>query len=547
MSPIQRTTEALLLLLVGGGWAAAQSSTAFTYQGHLTDNGSPANGLVDLRFTLYTTRTGTASVSLPIDRLNEAPTQGVFTVELDFGADPNSVPYAFGGSVRWLQVDARVPAGADPWVALLPRQGLPAFAYAFRSPAPNLIAGFSENSAAAGVIGATIAGGGGVTPPADPNEPVDPNDPPLPPYVAPNRVLTDFCTVGGGLGNTAGAEPAGSLLAAGSGTGSTVGGGSNNTASGSYSTVAGGRSNAASGDYSSIAGGKDNKAQQTGSSVGGGIGNAATKTYAVVAGGNNNTATDEYCTIGGGTENKCRDYAGVVSGGWQNDIYSGQYSAILGGQYQVIGKDGAISDWSAIVGGASNRVYGDYSTVLGGDSNVVEADCSMAFGRQVTTNNGMRICLFKSGYAGRVAINRDSADGNLNHPFYVGKTSSNGNGAYLSAAGAWHDAGTSGTGWLRERAEPADALERVLSLPIDAWTCPDSGERHIGPRGDDFHAQFDVGPLRDSGERDTSGLAPGDVAGVALLAIQELSRQNDELRAQLRALEERIARLEGRR
>jgi hypothetical protein len=38
--------------------AYAQSSTAFTYQGFLRDNGAPANGTYDLRFALYDALSG---------------------------------------------------------------------------------------------------------------------------------------------------------------------------------------------------------------------------------------------------------------------------------------------------------------------------------------------------------------------------------------------------------------------------------------------------------------------------------------------------------
>jgi hypothetical protein len=38
--------------------AYAQSSTAFTYQGFLRDNGQPANGNYDLRFALFDSANG---------------------------------------------------------------------------------------------------------------------------------------------------------------------------------------------------------------------------------------------------------------------------------------------------------------------------------------------------------------------------------------------------------------------------------------------------------------------------------------------------------
>jgi hypothetical protein len=42
-----------LTSLAGTSGLRAQSQTAFTYQGQLTDNGSPANGLYDFTFQLF--------------------------------------------------------------------------------------------------------------------------------------------------------------------------------------------------------------------------------------------------------------------------------------------------------------------------------------------------------------------------------------------------------------------------------------------------------------------------------------------------------------
>jgi hypothetical protein len=100
---------------------------------------------------------------------------------------------------------------------------------------PNIIGGFRLNSVAAGVEGATIAGGGAsicVSPPC---------------Y---NQVTDDWGTVSGGAANLA------------SNIGATVCGGQDNTASGVDSTVAGGAENTAAGDWSFAAGRKANANHQ---------------------------------------------------------------------------------------------------------------------------------------------------------------------------------------------------------------------------------------------------------------------------------------------
>src|SRR4026209_2741737 len=78
-------------------WA---QTTAFTYQGKLTDAGSPANGNYDLQFKLFDSPTvgmgaqqGATVVQNPV-----ATSAGVFTVILDFGAN------VFSGGNRYLEI-----------------------------------------------------------------------------------------------------------------------------------------------------------------------------------------------------------------------------------------------------------------------------------------------------------------------------------------------------------------------------------------------------------------------------------------------------------
>jgi len=124
------------------------------------------------------------------------------------------------------------------YTTLTPRQALTPAPYALalsglwtqqNATSPNLIGGYSGNSVTAGVVGATIGGGGasGST----------------------NRVTNNYATVGGGITNIA------------SGLGATVGGGNDNTSSKSYATIGGGQSNSASGQWATVPGGLRNTAQ----------------------------------------------------------------------------------------------------------------------------------------------------------------------------------------------------------------------------------------------------------------------------------------------
>ena len=113
---------------------------------------------------------------------------------------------------------------------------------------PNLIGGFSGNSASAGAVGVAIGGGGQLG--------------------SENSVTGDFGVVGGGSQNTATLVATVSGGAANDATGfrSTVGGGFFNVASGFASTIAGGQLNTATGDFS-FAAGQHAKADHSGSFV----------------------------------------------------------------------------------------------------------------------------------------------------------------------------------------------------------------------------------------------------------------------------------------
>jgi len=84
------TLALLLALTVGlsraqGPEPLAALGTGFTYQGFLTDGGNPASGSYDFRFILYDAEIGGSQVGTIVNRDDVAVTDGLFTVELDFG------------------------------------------------------------------------------------------------------------------------------------------------------------------------------------------------------------------------------------------------------------------------------------------------------------------------------------------------------------------------------------------------------------------------------------------------------------------------------
>jgi hypothetical protein len=109
----------MLVLAIGlsASIAYAGGGTAFTYQGRLLDAGEPANGLFDLEFSLWDAANGGGSQIGITQVLNNTPvTDGLFTVQIDFGAD------AFDNGDRWLEVsvdgvplDPRQPITRTPY------------------------------------------------------------------------------------------------------------------------------------------------------------------------------------------------------------------------------------------------------------------------------------------------------------------------------------------------------------------------------------------------------------------------------------------------
>jgi hypothetical protein len=123
-----RILIALMLFIVSVNVTFAQT-TAFTYQGKLSDGASPANGSYDIQFKLFDTATvGTGTQQGPtITNASVPVTAGIFTVQLDFGAG------VFSGLPRFLELGVRLAGSPDPYTLLSPRQAVTSTPYSVRS------------------------------------------------------------------------------------------------------------------------------------------------------------------------------------------------------------------------------------------------------------------------------------------------------------------------------------------------------------------------------------------------------------------------------
>src|SRR2546428_758471 len=111
------------LFLIGAAGSVSAQSTAFTYQGRLTDKGAPASGLYDLSFGLFDAESGGIQIGNTLTGNGVSVTKGLFVLSLDFGAAP------FNGADRWLEIGVRTNGSSGGFTPLTPRQPISAAPY----------------------------------------------------------------------------------------------------------------------------------------------------------------------------------------------------------------------------------------------------------------------------------------------------------------------------------------------------------------------------------------------------------------------------------
>ncbi len=102
---------------------SAPPGTSFPYQGRLTDNGAPANGTYDLQIRLFNSSIGGSQQGLTVLLNDQVVSNGVFTADVDFGAE-------YDGKALWIQIDVRPGASAGAYTPIFPRTKVAATPYA---------------------------------------------------------------------------------------------------------------------------------------------------------------------------------------------------------------------------------------------------------------------------------------------------------------------------------------------------------------------------------------------------------------------------------
>ena len=113
---VSRVLSVLLAVLLLSGSASARPlnaalGTGFTYQGKLTDGGAPANGTYDFEFKLYNDLSAGSQVGSTVSQGGVTVTDGLFTVQLDFGA-------VFDGTALFLGIGVKLGGSAGAYTTL---------------------------------------------------------------------------------------------------------------------------------------------------------------------------------------------------------------------------------------------------------------------------------------------------------------------------------------------------------------------------------------------------------------------------------------------
>lgn len=145
----------------GGGvlQQSAATGTAFTYQGSLIKSGTGVSDTCNFNFTLYDALSGGNVVGSPVAKNSVSISNGIFTVDLDFGGT------AFDGNARYLDIQVQCTGDAS-MQQLSPRTALNGTPYALSLRPGAVISGSvasgsslevvnSDNSTSYGIHGQT--------------------------------------------------------------------------------------------------------------------------------------------------------------------------------------------------------------------------------------------------------------------------------------------------------------------------------------------------------------------------------------------------------
>lgn len=546
---MKRLIYGMFLVLCLSAAVFAQT-TAFSYQGKLNDGAMAANGTYQMEFELYNDNNGGTQIGSTVTNNNVSVTNGVFSVNLDFGAN------AFTGGARFLSV--KVKTAAEPtFTTLSPRQQILSSPYAVRS----------LNAANVEI---TTAGNSVINAINDGSTTVTINENRLPSNIvrlSPASTQTaSSTTVSDAAVNVTGAQDNGmGNLTPRSNLRFNVDGGffaSGTQATGAVPTTgAGSRLMWYPGKWAFRAGKVDSfgSTYWDESNIGtGSIGLGEN----VRASGNNsfaaNLATtasgDESVALGNnGTASGDRTFAfnGTATGVGAVAIGSGAQatnddalalgpSSIAGGLASItIGPSTANGSFGVAIG-LQNRAAGNFSLALGKNASTCSTwDCQPGTARQGSIVISDGCAGFSSDAVTATVNNQVNIRGCGGFRFFTNQSLTSGV-EMAAGGGSWSSLSDRNMKENFVTVNTREILQKVVTMPVTTWNykSQDKTIRHIGVTAQDFHQKFGVG------ESDTR-IATIDPDGVAFAAIQglnekveertnDLQKENDALKLQLK-------------
>ncbi len=125
---MKKLLTVFIWMMIGTGICVAQQVSAFTFQGKLNDGGTAANGNYDMAFRLYDAVSAGTQIGSTVLLPYTPVANGIFSVELDFGAVSfsNNLP-------RFLEISVRQTGNPNPPTILSPRQKITSSPFAIKS------------------------------------------------------------------------------------------------------------------------------------------------------------------------------------------------------------------------------------------------------------------------------------------------------------------------------------------------------------------------------------------------------------------------------
>jgi hypothetical protein len=122
---------------------------------------------------------------------------------------------------------------------------------------------------------------------------------------------------------------------------------------------------------------------------------------------------------------------------------------------------------------------------------------------------------------------------NATKALVVGTNASNGNGAYLTTGGSWANGSSRTFKDDISAVDGAEILKKISQLEVARWKYKKTEEYHIGPFAEQFHKLFNTG-------LDDKHISTVDPSGVALIGIQQLTKENQDMKKKIEDLQKQI-------